>query len=269
MAPKQRSLLEFACLGTDQAEQAARDAAREAKLARRTQVLEALGLAWPEPPRRGAGRPTHQEEYDRALYRAIRMDEDIDLDRVSRPRPNGWRPGDALAFSLESQLATVAAVGEAAEAEGDAPEEAAEDVPEASVKAVPEASVEAAGQAEDAVVDAEDEVGEARSYVKVKPEAKEFAMDYFECMQQQKSWTRVKCLENLKHLGPDMYGHLDYDTVRKWRRPKKPTKKAGRPPKVPAGVLMRIVEILQGILAQDARNSKRNAWEYQRNPYEC
>ena len=66
MAPKQRGILDFAGLRRDNEEEAARDAAREAKRARRARALETLDLPWPEPPRRGAGRPTRQEEYERA-----------------------------------------------------------------------------------------------------------------------------------------------------------------------------------------------------------
>ena len=102
MARKQRSLLDFARLRRDKEEEAARDAAGEAKRARRARALETLDLPWPEPPRRGAGRPTRQEGYERALCRAIREDEDIDLDQVTRPRPAGWRVGDPLIVSMDS-----------------------------------------------------------------------------------------------------------------------------------------------------------------------
>ena len=100
---------------------------RAAKKARREAALTALDLPWPEPPRQGAGRPTFQEKYEEALYAAIRSDAPLDLARITREAPSGWRPGDPLIRTLEEALGEAATVGKKAEQ----PDVAEEDVAEA------------------------------------------------------------------------------------------------------------------------------------------
>ena len=62
----QSSLLAFAVVG-QQAEETReqRQALQRAREERKKQALELLGLPWPEPTRKGAGRPTFEHQYRR------------------------------------------------------------------------------------------------------------------------------------------------------------------------------------------------------------
>ena len=63
-APKQSSLLAFAVVGK-QAEETReqRQAKQRAREDRKKESLEMLGLPWPEPTRKGAGRPTFEDRH--------------------------------------------------------------------------------------------------------------------------------------------------------------------------------------------------------------
>ena len=92
----QSSLLAFAVVG-QQAEETReqRQALQRAREERKKQALELLGLPWPEPTRKGAGRPTFEDQYRAALYQAVKSDAPF-LDRISKEMPQGWRPGQPL-----------------------------------------------------------------------------------------------------------------------------------------------------------------------------
>ena len=72
---KQSSLLAFAVVGK-QAEETReqRQAQQRAREERKKEALELLGLPWPEPSRKGAGRPTFEDQYKTALYQAVKSE---------------------------------------------------------------------------------------------------------------------------------------------------------------------------------------------------
>ena len=82
---KQSSLLASAVVGK-QAEETReqRQAQQRDREERKKEASELLGLTWPEPPRKGAGRPTFEDQYKAALYQAVKSDAPY-LDRSDGP----------------------------------------------------------------------------------------------------------------------------------------------------------------------------------------
>ena len=62
-----------------------RQAQQRAREERKKEASELLGLTWPEPPRKGAGRPTFEDQHKAALYQAVKSDAPY-LDRSDGPR---------------------------------------------------------------------------------------------------------------------------------------------------------------------------------------
>ena len=88
-------------------------------------------------------------------------------------------------------------------------------------------------------------------YKSVPLEAKEFAMRCIALVRAPHRWPRTRCLEKLKSLAPDVFGHLHCDTVRH-RSPAKSTGAVvSRPLMLPRGALLRICEHMQEILRDD------------------
>ena len=225
---KQSSLLAFAVVGNQVEEtREARQKQQRAREDRKKAALELLGLPWPEPTRKGAGRPTCKEQYNAALHRAVQSDAPY-FDRLSKEMPVVWRPGQPLVQeeTMENQLAEIQESAASAQVKEEQTAEVKEEQ-EAGVGSPPQAK---------------------RVCRRLPEEAKAFALEYIALQQGRKKWSRARALEHLKALQPDLYGHLHPDTIKNW----KPAAASppGANPKVSAGACLRLCELFQSIVQQ-------------------
>ena len=216
--------------------------------------MERLGLESASTPKKRPGRPTFQQQWEKAILRAISVGKWAEVDVLQTSKVPAWYGGGntlqpKVEYEATGHVVADAVLQLAGASEQDA---AAQEAEAEALEAEDAAAQEAEAAAQEAVASCSTPKKRPRTFV---PEAAKVWFVSWSTRLEEKGWSRLACFKVAQELCPEVFGTLNLNSTYRWGGGKSTEAqmekdKGGRPSKLPPALCEVLATLITSLRSQ-------------------